>query len=442
MKLASPGTVVPPREVSHPLFPAARGSGAARLSTAAVGAGRAFADMVWLVPLVAAANQGARLGVLWRYDNGSQTREWDQVSCAAVLAVNHFNARNGSVVPEFADVPPGFNVQGLYYDAWSTASKAIVAYRKAVAAGADAIVGPSRSAQAVPVSQLAAIDETVTVSPWASSPQLSNPSLHPFFSRTWPADSLTAATIMGAISGFGWRNIGYVGVRDAYADGFKDAMHAWSVENAGKVVLRTGPSFPYGDPVAAREAVGKLKALGTTVNMMVVYDEDIYAVMAAAEEFGMLTDDYIWLVSDTTSEMSTDPAYIPAGGSPELLAGWLRGTLRMTFSPESEKGPGYQRLAVVWSSLTKSDCAFTSGDDSHFVPDQAVFDSDPYDVAACMYDAVAASALALAASADPTVGAQARRRHRPPSHRRIAPTPAHIIQPAARYLVSVSVRPR
>ena len=164
--------------------------------------------LFWVLPLITAVDQTANLAVLWRRENGSKGLEWDAVSCAAVLAVNHFNARNGSIVPEFAVVPPGFQLHGLYYDAWSTEAMAIIAYRKATADGADSIVGPSRSSQSVIVSQLAAIDEVMIVSPWASSPKLSFPSVHPFFARTWPADTLTAANIMAAISGFGWRNIG------------------------------------------------------------------------------------------------------------------------------------------------------------------------------------------------------------------------------------------
>ena len=206
----------------------------------------------------------------------------------------------------------------------------------------------------------------------------------------------------------------YVGFLDAYADGLKDAMAAWPVDNPGQAVLKPVPSFPLSNPVAAREAVRLLKALGTKVNMVIVMDADLYAVMSAAEEFGMLSDDYIWICSDTTNEASTGPSAIPEGGDPALLAGWLRGMIRISFSPSTEKSPGYQRLATLWSTLTPTDCAFTSGDDTHFVPDQAVFDSDPWDVVPSMYDSVAASALALAASADPTVGAQARRRHRPP----------------------------
>ena len=165
-------------------------------------------NMLWLALLITAVDQTANLAVLWRRENGAKGPEWDAVSCAAVLAVNHFNARDGSVVPEFAGVRPGFQLRGLYYDAWSIEATAIIAYRKAVADGAHSIVGPSRSSQAVPVSQLAAIDEVMIVSPWASSPTLSFPSVHPFFARTWPADTLTAANIMAAISGFGWRNVG------------------------------------------------------------------------------------------------------------------------------------------------------------------------------------------------------------------------------------------
>lgn len=417
-----------------------------------------------LVVGLANVASAAKLAVLWRRENGAMdSLGWDGVACAAVLAVsaspspsprlsiecqlhsrthshprpstldltltfnlarglsppasdaprqvNHFNARNGSIAPEFATVPLGLQIEGLYYDAWSTGKDATIAYRKAIADGANAIAGPSRSAQALPVSGLAAIDEVVVVSPWASSPRLSIAAEHPYFSRTWPDDKMAAGLIMSAMSDFGWKNIGYVGVFDAYADGFKEAMNAWSAVNPGRAVLNPTPSFPFDNREAARNAVKALKALGTKVNVVIVFDEDIYAIMEAADELGMLGDEYIWVASDTTSDASTGTSYIPPGGSAAKLAGWLRGMIRLCFSPEGEKPAGYQRLQTVWAATTPSDCAFTpnpNNDSSHFVPTQAVFDRVPYDVAATMYDAVAVSALALAASDDPTNGSEAR----------------------------------
>ena len=46
--------------------------------------------MAMLLLSTAAAGQTANLAVLWRRENGTMGTLWDQVSCAAVLAVNHF----------------------------------------------------------------------------------------------------------------------------------------------------------------------------------------------------------------------------------------------------------------------------------------------------------------------------------------------------------------
>ena len=46
--------------------------------------------MAMLLLSTAAAGQTANLAVLWRRENGAMSMFWDQVSCAAVLAVNHF----------------------------------------------------------------------------------------------------------------------------------------------------------------------------------------------------------------------------------------------------------------------------------------------------------------------------------------------------------------
>ena len=361
-----------------------------------------------LLLATAAAGQTANLAVLWRRENGSMSTLWDQVSCSAVLAVNHFNARDGRIVPEFASVPAGLQLNGLYYDAWSTAKMSLIAYRNAIADGAHIIAGPSRSAQCLPSSQLAGIDEVVINSPWASSPRLSETAVHTHFARIWPSDSLTASLIMEAITDFGWRKVGYVGVLDGYAEGFKDAMNAWSINNAdragGTAQLQSVKSFSFNNRAAARESVNLLKAVGANVNVLVIFDEDIYAVMEAMNEAGLLGSDYVTVVSDTTTTASTDSSYIPEGGSAELLAGWLRGVVRIAFSPALEKPPGFQRFAPIWSSLTPADCAFTSADNTGFTATQDVFDTEPWDVVATMYDAVATNALALATATDFTNG--------------------------------------
>jgi|TARA_B110001469_G_C9639421_1_gene321278 ABC-type branched-subunit amino acid transport system substrate-binding protein len=290
--------------------------------------------MLLLLAAAAAAGQTANMAVLWRRENGTMNSVlWDQVACVAVLAVNHFNARNGAVVPEFADVPAGLQLNGLYYDAYSTGKRAIMAYRKAIADGAHIIAGPSRSAQAIPTSQLAAIDEVIINSPWASSPRLSETSVHPYFGRVWPSDSLTASMIMEAMTSFGWRKVGYVGVMDGYAEGFREAMFAWSVANADRVGgvarLQSAPAFSFNNPAAATEAVGLLQTIGANINVVIVFDEDVYATMEAMNEQGLLGPDYVTVISDTTTTASTGAAYIPAHGSADKLAEWLRGAIRV-----------------------------------------------------------------------------------------------------------------
>lgn len=90
----------------------------------------------------------------------------------------------------------------------------------------------------------------------------------------------------------------------------------------------------------------------------------------------------------------------------------MRVRTQIAFSPSSEQPPGYQRLLPVWHALTPTDCAFTSADNTHFVPTQEVFDTVPWDVVATMYDGVATNALALAgAGPNFMVGTDVRRRH-------------------------------
>lgn len=75
---------------------------------------------------------------------------WDGVSCGAILAIHHANARNGSVVPKMADIKRTFYAS-VSADTASEALNGITGYRRVLAAGANAVVGAARSAVSQPL---------------------------------------------------------------------------------------------------------------------------------------------------------------------------------------------------------------------------------------------------------------------------------------------------
>ena len=66
---------------------------------------------------------------------------YNQQACAAVLAIRHAQARNGSIIPALASIPPGHDFQSVSFDTGSVARVAIVSWRAAVAAVGVAIAG-------------------------------------------------------------------------------------------------------------------------------------------------------------------------------------------------------------------------------------------------------------------------------------------------------------
>ena len=129
------------------------------------------------------------------------------------------------------------------------------------------------------------------------------------------------------------RNREAIGAGVAGEGGVADGAAAAVVANADRVGgvarLQSAPAFSFNNPAAATEAVGLLQTIGANINVVIVFDEDIYATMEAMNEQGLLGPDYVTVISDTTTTASTGAAYIPAHGSADKLAEWLRGAIRV-----------------------------------------------------------------------------------------------------------------
>ena len=127
---------------------------------------------------------------------------WQAVAAAGLAAVNDFNARVGSYVPQFAsDAMQACDVQlsASSIDSGSSATVTMGALteRLFTPSSPDLVIGPARSEVAQQVATLLgtkAID-TLQMSYWASSPKLSDKSLYPRFMRTYPTDGATAAAL-------------------------------------------------------------------------------------------------------------------------------------------------------------------------------------------------------------------------------------------------------
>ena len=127
---------------------------------------------------------------------------WQAVSAAGLAAVNDFNARSGSYVPQFAseamqacDVQ--LSVSVIDSGSISTVTMGALTTRLFTPAAPDVVVGPARSEVAQQAATLLGTDaiDTLQISYWASSPKLSDTSMYPRFMRTYPTDEATAVAL-------------------------------------------------------------------------------------------------------------------------------------------------------------------------------------------------------------------------------------------------------
>lgn len=110
------------------------------------------------------------------------------MSAAGAWAAALFNARDASVVAAFGDLGGcAARLQVTHHDTYATTAETVQRYIEA-RDYLDAIVGPTYSKNAAPLSINAAVDETPVVSYFAMSSDLDDKVTHPYFTRVLPAD--------------------------------------------------------------------------------------------------------------------------------------------------------------------------------------------------------------------------------------------------------------
>ena len=345
------------------------------------------------LPLSASVGMNITLGLLMRQtSDGVRLGDyWDGMSCAAVLAVRHVNARNGSVVPALGGLS-GTHFRAVVRDTGSVPLSGIISYREAVEQGAHAIVGAARSAVTMPIATLSAIDKLPMMSYWSSSPELSEVGHYSHFSRTYPSDAAIASTMVSVLEYYGWANVAIVSVIDPWAAGYVEVVSRTAAESATVTIVQA-PVFASGDTYGIRNAVERVSMTGANVFIIVLFDDDLEVLINEAYARGLLTADHVWLSADTLSVSS-----ISRAADPPTLASRLDGFLMLRTG--STLSDGFRRLSAVWGTLSPADCS-----EALVELTPSFFDSPPPTDAGYVYDAVAALALAIDRAEDWPEGA-------------------------------------
>ena len=177
-----------------------------------------------------ASTTTAVVALLLQLSSGGVSIGWEDVGCAALLAVQHATARNGTVVPALSGLSEGFAWHALLYDTQSSRRGGSQAYMylSAREAGAQSVLGPARSSVAEIVASLSGIYETPMVSYWAASPSLSDKTAFPFFARTYISDTTSARLLARVLYGgdpfADWYNVALLYVNDQWGNNYRSEM--------------------------------------------------------------------------------------------------------------------------------------------------------------------------------------------------------------------------
>ena len=227
------------------------------------------------------------IGLLLRLSDDGAHLNWEDLGCAALLAVDHVNTGNAVIVPQLSTLSAGIALRPLLYDTRSTPQGGLKAYLDARAAGAVVVLGPARSAVSEVVAVAGGIQEVPTVSYWSSSPTLSDQSSYPYFARTYPCDTTTIrglTQILFSETFSEWYNFGVVYVQDVWGSNYnrliRDVVNEVPLPDGSEGASRTvtGFSFLPNNPQGIESAIRSLKHSGITIIILVTFQADLLTV--------------------------------------------------------------------------------------------------------------------------------------------------------------------
>lgn len=283
--------------------------------------------VLWAVAALAAGAAGGRpedeftnllpLGILvpLSSEGGGAFMEgqWRSVAVAAVETARQFNARNASFYPAFGSVGDcSLTLDATFVlDTMSSETGAVSAYTYFVdstdGTAKDiefdyrhplrSVIGPARSAEALPVALLGGLNEIPVISYWATSPDL-DAARFSTFARTIPADTAMAAALAAVLGNYGWDKVYVLYVSDAYGTALAEFL---SDECARFGFTPSLNAFEEGNALAIEHAADVLAHADARVTVIIAFDDDLPAIAAAFEARGLVGAQRVWLFAEANS---------------------------------------------------------------------------------------------------------------------------------------------
>mmetsp|Transcript_33348 Transcript_33348/g.53839 ORF Transcript_33348/g.53839 Transcript_33348/m.53839 type:complete len:795 (-) Transcript_33348:88-2472(-) len=319
---------------------------------------------------------------------------WLAAAHMGFLAVDHFNNRNDTYVPEFGQLA-GCNkkINPLSLDSGSMGQPSIRAVMKALADNGKVhgFIGPGRSAAAAPVAMLTGALDIVAITWWATSNRLSNRGEYPTFLRTIGTNGACAYSMCQLWVSQGFRYAAFSYVNDAFGEDFKEAV----VKYCSALGMSQVFTFAIDgtDREQIREQVARMRETGVNV-FGNAGDIEQKIVLEEAFKVGIVGNGTTWsfafgFYGGGSEKKVEDPA----------LAEALRGSFVVTPVGGSAQIPSWAKLVADWKNLDVDRLNEQVGHSYFQAPSDLYTKVDPYNgeiqnAGAFMYDAVALFGLA------------------------------------------------
>jgi len=234
---------------------------------------------------------------------------------AAILAGQHFNDRNCSVVTsDFCS--PGrerhVEMETLVVNHKRTRGEVVSAAIACLNKGAHALLSIGTSTQASFVDIIADLGGAIALSSSATSPDLSDLIEHPTFVRTIPDDTAAAAAITALMLSMGWTRIFLINVNDSYGNAYVNAAKLLVSQLIPNGVVSSA-SYDLLVPGSMESAVTLARNSETHIIVGVINNNQVDELLFAADDAGLFEERYQWLVTEAITplsavEQSADPA--------------------------------------------------------------------------------------------------------------------------------------
>ena len=178
------------------------------------------------------------------------------------------------------------------YDALSTPKGAMMANRQAyndhddVSDPLHVVIGASRSSASIPTAMVSGIDDIPQISYWATSSDLDNNYLYPYFMRTIPIDEASGKAAAEILGSWGMKSIGVLYVNDAYGTSY---MEGFVAECAGLDIVTHTSGFVDANSdsiTAAVELLAEDDGKDLQAVFFICFDGDFVEIVAGPREGG------------------------------------------------------------------------------------------------------------------------------------------------------------